>query len=1078
MKTVKRFALLAIGVFLLSSMLSAQHTPARIYGIVQREDGSAVPGVHVEAFSPKLVGKANTFSDKNGVFRLANLSPGTYKMVFTREGFLTIIRTNIKLVAEQTLNLKVQLKQGNSEETISTGQTTLIDVKATTDGMTLTKEMFDVLPKGRNFDGLIAVIPGAGNEPLLGGLSIGGASGGENMFYVDGQNTNSVFGGQGKQSVVFDFIDEVLIKTSGFQAEFAGSLGGVINVVTRSGGNEFHGDIVGYYSGSALRGKERDTTIIDPLISEPTLRIFNYADRGQELSDSRFDGGFGLGGYIIKDKLWFYVNALPVFRSTTQQAIYLYPSDPSHAVSDPFAATPVINKYLFKQTSNDLNFMVKLSAQPIKNMRLSLGFVNNYNVWQGGLPSRDGSSYDSYDFSKLGYGKPSWSTSANVDYTINNNFLVNARAGYFFLGTTNKLDPSQANTNFEPQYVFTIGNTAIIDVPAALRRPTGWQSRSSQSMTYPFEKDEESNFSAGVDLTYFLNLAGEHAWKAGIAFTRASVNKDTLFNAPQVTFTAWRAASGSTPFRASVRINGGAHSRVNPDFPSTGQYGEFGNVHSDRLALYLQDSWTIANKFTLNFGVRLESENVPSFNDDPEYADYLGQDVIKFKLFDKFAPRLGFVYDVLGDSSLKIYGSYGLYYDVMDLDMSMYWFGGRRWISDYYYLYDANKIFDIGKLKADGTRDYSMLYYLYYVDQRPQNWTWRLWESTGGIDPDLKPMSQNEMTFGIEKKISDDLSLSVHGIWRNLVRIIEDVYRELPQYWTGSDLFMITNPGEGWSLPDSQGGEFFDVFWPCPKAQRDYKALELSLQKKMSSNWLAGCNLTLSRLYGNYTGTVSADEAVANNGSGRLDGNMTRYFDAWWLPYTSAGSDANGNGTLNNGLLPTDRTLVAKAYGSYSFPFGLTLGGVFNYMSGTPKSTEFYVDQVPGYYPLGRNDLGRTPSLWFLNLYAEYSIKLGRNNIQFSINVDNVFNNDTATWYYTCINNRSVYTYWDQLASRGSQLAPGGDTVALIKQGYDLFAMEGTWPQAYNKWTRDPRYNKPILYQAPISARLGVKFIF
>ena len=85
------------------------------------------------------------------------------------------------------------------------------------------------------------------------------------MFYVDGQNTNSVFGGQGAQQAAFDFVDEVQIKASGYQAEFGGSLGGVINVVTRSGGNEFHGDVVGYYSGSALRGTERDTTILDPV---------------------------------------------------------------------------------------------------------------------------------------------------------------------------------------------------------------------------------------------------------------------------------------------------------------------------------------------------------------------------------------------------------------------------------------------------------------------------------------------------------------------------------------------------------------------------------------------------------------------------------------------------------------------------------------------------------------------------------------------------------------------------------------------------------------------------------------------
>jgi hypothetical protein len=184
---------------------------------------------------------------------------------------------------------------------------------------------------------------------------------------------------------------------------------------------------------------------------------------------------------------------------------------------------------------------------------------------------------------------------------------------------------------------------------------------------------------------------------------------------------------------------------------------------------------------------------------------------------------------------------------------------------------------------------------------------------------------------------------------------------------------------------------------------------------------------------------------------------------------------SNGRQELTNGLLPSDRPLVLKAYGAYAFPWGLTLGGVANWMSGTPRSTEFFVDGESGYYPLGRNDLGRTPNLWFLNVYAEYGIKIGNNTLQFSVNVDNVTDNDTATWYYNCINNRSVSTYWEYYGV--SNLARP-ELVQFIKNGYDLFALEGPWPQDMYHWTRDPRYNRPILYQAPISARLGVKFIF
>ena len=1075
MSTVKKFALLAIGMLLLAGLLTAQQTTAKIFGTVQLEDGSLVPGVNVEASSPKLVGKATAVTDENGAFRLVNLTPGTYKVVFSLEGFQTVIRENVSLVAEQTLNLKIEMKLGNLSEVMTiTGQTALIDVKSTAKGMTLTKDMFDVLPKGRNFDGLVAVIPGVVNENFLGGvgadgtgvtgISVDGSSGGENMYYIDGQNTNSMYGGTGAQKASFEFIDEVQVKTSGYQAEFGGSLGGVINVVTRSGGNEFHGDIVGYYSGSALRGSERNSAILDPNITEPTLREFNYTkDFDMGPKDYRLEGGFGLGGYIIKDKVWFYVNALPALMSTTRPAIYLSPLDPSHAKSNLF--TGVINKYDFTRKDNDLNFQIKLSAQPMKNMRFSLGFVNNYTAWDGALPLRSGGSNDAYNFANLGYGYPNYSTSGNLDYTIGNNLMVSLRAGYFFMGTTSKLDPSVANTDFVPLYMFAVGNASISDVPAALRHPTGWQNQPGQAMYSPYEVDDQSNLSAGADFTYFLNLAGEHAWKAGVAYTRASTSKNNLYNAPLVRFTSWRAATATTPFRANVEVRGGPTSRTNVDFPSVGQYGEYGTAVSNRLAIYLQDSWTIGNKLTLNFGVRMESENVPSWNDDPIYAEFIGKSVFDFKLTDKISPRFGFVYDVLGDSSLKVYGSYGIYNDVMEMDMTLGSFGGMRWINDLYYCYDASKILDIGKLKADGTRDYSMLTWRGSQNKRNQGWQY--------LDPNLKPMSQSEMTFGIEKKMSENLSLSLRGTWRQLLRTIDDVgvFVFNPETQANDEIYYITNPGYGYSLPTDQGGKMSDEFWPTPKARRDYKALNISLEKRMSNNWMGGVNLTLSRLYGNYSGIVSSDEVnTMGTGFGRPDGNVTRYFDVWWMSY-----DQTGTKTTTSGVLATDRPLVAKAYGSYAFPFGLTLGGVANFMSGTPRSTEFYVDQADGYYPAGRNDIGRTPNVWFINLYAEYNLKLGKNTLQFSVNVDNATNNDTATYYWTRINTTDPYTFWD-LPSYGTQLNP--DFVNMIKSGYNFLDYEGTFPQAIDKWVRDPRYNKALQYQAPISARLGVKFIF
>ena len=178
-----------------------------------------------------------------------------------------------------------------------------------------------------------------------------------------------------------------------------------------------------------------------------------------------------------------------------------------------------------------------------------------------------------------------------------------------------------------------------------------------------------------------------------------------------------------------------------------------------------------------------------------------------------------------------------------------------------------------------------------------------------------------------------------------------------------------------------------------PKAKRDYSAVNLALDKRFSNNWMGGISYTWSRLSGNYSGLYSSDE-IRNNP------NVERYFDLWYLGYDK---DLNPI----DGPLPSDRTHYFKVYGSYAFPFGLTVGGIFNAMSGTPITEEWTMDSA-GYFPFNRDNLGRTPFLQYANFYAEYNLKLGKNTLQLSVNVDNVFDTKTARRKYQL-------KYWDNV---------------------------------------------------------------
>jgi hypothetical protein len=222
-----------------------------------------------------------------------------------------------------------------------------------------------------------------------------------------------------------------------------------------------------------------------------------------------------------------------------------------------------------------------------------------------------------------------------------------------------------------------------------------------------------------------------------------------------------------------------------------------------------------------------------------------------------------------------------------------------------------------------------------------------------------------------------------------------------------------------------------------PKAKRLYWAVNVAVDKRFSNNWLGGLSYTWSRLTGNYGGLSSSDEAGRNNPNGE------RYFDLWHLTRDKSLKPIDGP-------MPSDRTHVFKLYGSYVFDFGLTVGAIFNAMSGTPVTEEWNVD-APCYYPYNRANLGRTPFLWFANLYSEYNIKAGKFNINFNVNVDNLFDVKTAQRIYQI--------------EYSSNISPGD--AALVANTWDATGA-----------TPDPRYKMQFNFYPPLSVRLGMRIGF
>jgi hypothetical protein len=1010
MNTVKRFTLLAVGMLLLAGMLVAQQSNAKIFGVVQLEDGSLVPGVSVTATNPKMVGKATSVTDENGTFRLLSLAPGNYKLVFVLDGFQTVVRENVPLLLEQTINLKITMKLGDLNEAITiTGQTPLIDVKSAAKGMTLTKELFNTLPKGRDFSTLVTAVPGVYNEPMTGGLSVDGASGAENVFFVDGMETGEVRGAQQRMQAAFDFIDEVQVKASGYQAEFGGSMGGVVNVVTRSGGNEFHGEVAGYYQGSAIRGKTRD--ILRLLPDDPSqYEYFNYEKLNKQ-NFSRFEGGFNLGGYIIKDKLWFFGTLLPVYRVTNRDVNW-----------DNVAGSPLTR---YKRTDTWMNGQIKLSAQPFKNLRLSASFVNNSNRWRGGLPGDNpatefpdwqplGSSEFTYD--KMGQNAPTWSATGNLDYTIGNNLQVSARFGHYNQNNASILEPPGI---YYYHRIYNAGGEAAYGWPADKIRDNYWENY-TWGLFYKLQKANYTRTSANLDVNYFMNLAGEHSWKAGFQYVQIMDDYNGTAPNPVIILRVGR------PFPEQI-----PGSPVNAGF--MGKYGYYENrspfgqlvdkARSNRYAFYIQDSWTIANRLTINLGLRAEKEQVPAFSTLPEFKGIVPLD---FGWGDKLAPRFGFIWDTFGDSSLKVFGSFGIFQDCMKLALPEGSYGGFSWISNYYEL-------DTPNWDTIGVNNQ-------FPGQYLGSKNWRI-PSINETDKNMKPMSQREISFGFEKKINDNLSTSLRVVNKKLLEAIDDIGILTPE----GEKYFIANPGSEYvkaRYADAVANGLMPAgLPPALKAKRDYWAVNFSLEKRFSNNWIGGISYTWSRLTGNYSGLNSSDEATRN------DPNVNRYFDMWFTSYDQFMKPIDGP-------LATDRPHYLKAYASYVFPFGLTLGTVLNAYSGIPFTTEIQVNGQQGYYPYNRFDTGkRSPFTVSADIYAEYALKLGKNSLQFSLNVRNLSDAKTAQRIFGFYNQDNVYVTDEEL-------------------------MTGTVDMKSRVEILDPEFGKGYRFLPPLEATLGLKFAF
>ena len=976
-----------VGVVSLLLFLPPPATPqeqtGRIEGVVLDAVGGVLPGATVEA-RHQLVGSTTTVTtDGSGEFRFASLTPGDYDVSASLDGFATGRFERVEILLGQIKRLVFSLAPAAVTETLEVRAVApLVDVKQSSRSGNLRQEQIELLPRGSDYTSVTSMLPGANAEPRLGGLSIDGSSASENRFIIDGVDTTDVMEGVAGLPLSIDTVAEMQVKSSGYAAEYGGSTGGVVNVVTRTGTNSWSGDARLYFSSDDLTGDPRPVLLKDPVDSSKAL----YGHYSKDPFTS-FEPGFSLGGPIARGRAWFFAAYQPLLTDTERTVTVAI--DGSTGTYDQSVRRHLLTANQTTQLGSRLRTRLALSIATTRT--------------DGYLPNPAGTDTPAghYDIQT---SEPRWTASGSVDYVASPTLLLSGRVSYYVA------DKHTSGVSGDPRYLFATSNIGYLDVPPELQRVTGFASETSLKDTV---RDRRSRFAVQADATWSFNGLGRHSFKAGVQADWTADDVDEGPKANPATL-AWN--------RSLLRQRGkyGVYAVAsNSRDPRRGVL-TFGKAKGSTAGLFVQDSWTLAPRLTLSLGLRTERETVPRYTETGDAPP-----IIEFGFGDKLAPRLGAAWDVRGDGRWKLYGSWGIFYDIFKYEMSTA-FGGADAIT-YAYTLDT---YDWPHLLDDPACPPACPGQL-IVGSAGTN------TSTDAIDPALEPMRLQEAAVGVERQLGPYLSVSARYVHKQVDRAVEDIGSLDESY---NEIYTIGNPGFGRATLAYEGV-------PLPKAVRDYDALELTVRKATSHGWSLDGSYVWSRLTGNYSGLSESDE------NGRTSPNVGRMYD-----YPIMLFDEDGHPVL--GPLPTDRPHQLKVFGVYSAKFGLSVGAFQLLASGVPVTREALV-LSPNNYPTpyrGRMSDGRTPTLSQTDLSVQQDLRWGeRYRLSLALLVTNLFDQDTV------ISRFKTETEPGLELDEGAYYAGEVDVESLITQ-------EGV--------PRDPRFLMADAFQAPRTIRLMVKWSF
>jgi outer membrane receptor protein involved in Fe transport len=913
---------------LATGALSAQ-TTGRLEGQVRDGGGGPLAAADILLSSASLQGVRTVRTDAEGRYWVPALPPGTYSVTVALAGHHPETKSIlVSLDARATLDFVLQAEV---REVISvSGETPLIDTSSAQGGTSYTSDVISRLPVQRNYADVVRSNPAVDSDRgdtqgRAVALTIYGATSAENLWIVDGVNTTNAFMGQQGKAINSEFIQEVEVKTDGYAAEYGRALGGVVNVVTKSGGNVFHGDGFFYYDSGATSAMQR-TGASDMLEGESLL-----------VDHRRLDFGADVGGYLVKDRLWFFGAYDRI--------------DFSGEVSPRKDTSDVTTAERFPIDETDDLYSAKLTwnvAPPTTIVATVFADPSSASGAAGADPRQGPSGRVIGSPAILNRDRSTWysaRTLGGTDYGLRATQIVGAAGLAAIQGGYHR----DRNLLSAPDLVRTedltcAGGTPEMpcsqpEVPRSVEGGIGW---------IDGQKDHNlsSRWQIRGDYTF---LAGEHELKAGADYE--SVHSDMTYSVTGAQLVSQRNELGRAYYVHRI-------SAVSGDDRTQLSEGRF-RASLSEAGVFVQDTWKPAPGLTVNAGIRWDGETL---------KDYSG--AARLRLEDQWQPRVGVVWDPWRNGATKAYVSIGRFDFAMPTVAMTWWFTTATGMDVYNFdplslTPDPNAARWSPDFDPADTGSIEKAYI-----------TWFGGGPTGTpADPHLREAYQDELTFGVERLLDPSFVVGVKATYRRLGGAIEDRCDFVDS--DGNPLCAIVNPGSGEPYargdaplsPDSPGGA-------TPPARRLWRGIELVARKSFGTAAWLQASYVYSSLRGNYDGAVNERDADPVPG---------RHLDFDWPQLWQ-----NAYGRL---FLDRPHHFRLDAY--WTVPFRLTVGVQAFAVSGPPlDQLGYFADtQTSSIYLVPRGSAGRLATQWEANLSLAYPISVGPATVTLQAYLYNAFNN-------------------------------------------------------------------------------------